>query len=375
LNRIRSILFILAHHPDPKQEDDQKSDFDPFTHSLNCIRGVAMHGIIQYSLYLVRQREKVGLKDQEKGFLEPEIQEILEEKLDQSNESSLAVHSIFGAYIPQLHFLNSVWLQKNLSAILPEKEEKSAYWKAAWDSYLFASGPYRDVVNLLIPQYQRGIKLLSQPQDGPKFLGGDPIEHLAQHVMFAYLVCITDFEHENVLLDLFFSNAPVAIRANGIFWISQVLNQEKPPVDSQIWQRCFALWQHRLKAAESQDPSEHAQEISDYLRWLDNCPVGLEVLYPMLKQTTHYLFDGFDIQQITDYAAKYAEDYPLEAVTLLWECIKSAKETWWTPDEKSEETILKVALESGNSLAKQIALDVINFRGENGDFRWRKFVA
>jgi len=79
-----------------------------------------------------------------------------------------------------------------------------AFWKAAWDAYILASNVYRDVFKLLIPQYQRGLRLLSQIQNEEKHIGGSPNEHLAQHIMFAYLAGLTDFGHENQLLDLFF---------------------------------------------------------------------------------------------------------------------------------------------------------------------------
>jgi len=371
LDRIRSLLIDLAHHPDPEKEDDDKSSFDPFTRSLNCVRGEAMHGIIHYSLYLIRQQEKLKGAKQEAGYLEPEIQEILEEKLDLTVEASLAVHSVYGAFVPQLHYLARGWLEQHLAAIFPEDEEKSAYWKAAWDAYIFASNVYRDVFKLLVPQYQRGLRFLSQPQDDQKHLGGSPNERMAQHLMFAYLAGLTDFGHENMLLDLFFSNAPDPIRANGVFWLSQVLGNDKPSAEDVLWKKCWTLWQNRLKNAEAQDISWNTQEISDYMRWLENCPVGLDLLYPTLSQTVKYLHDGFDARQLISYAAEHCERFPSEAVTLLQMTILWAKEPWWTPKDEDEERILRAAMASENEDAKGIALEVINYRGERGDFRWK----
>jgi hypothetical protein len=53
LDRIRALLISLVHHANPEPGDDAKNSFDPFTQSLNCVRGQAMHGIIHYSLYLI----------------------------------------------------------------------------------------------------------------------------------------------------------------------------------------------------------------------------------------------------------------------------------------------------------------------------------
>lgn len=371
LDRIRALLIKLAHHPDPESDADSKTGFDPFTHSLNCVRGEAMHGIFRYSLYLIRQQEKLSGEKYIKGYLEPEIQQILDEKLDLTVDPNLAVHSVYGAFVPQLHFLSHEWLENNLLKIFPEDEDKDSFWKAAWDAYIFASNVYRDVFKLLIPQYQRGLRLLSQPQDEEKHIGGSPNERLAQHIMFAYLAGLTDFGHENKLLDLFFENAPDAIRAQGVLWLSQVLGNDKPSTEDILWKKCWTLWQKRLEYAETQEVVHNTQEISGYLRWLVNSPVELDILYPTLNKSVKYFHGGFAVRQLIEYASKQCDQHPFYAVNLLHMTIHSAKEVWWMPKNEDEEQILRAAMASKNGEARKIAVDVINYRGAMGDFRWR----
>jgi hypothetical protein len=110
------------------------------------------------------------------------------------------------------------------------------------------------------------------------------------------------------------------------------------------------------------------------MRWLENCPVGMDNLFPIVKQSVKYLNDGFDVVQVNAYAAKYCEKFPFEAVTLLRDTILSAKEPWWAPKDEHEEAILRAAIASSKPDAQRIALDVINYRGEQGDFRWKKLV-
>jgi hypothetical protein len=371
LDRIRSLLITLAHHSDPESDADSNTSFDPFIHSLNCVRGEAMHGIFHYSLYLSRQQDKLSGEKSKEGHLEPEIQQILDEKLDLTVDPSLAVHSVYGAFVPQLHFLSHEWLENNLLKIFPEEEDKDAFWKAAWDAYIFASNVYRDVFKLLIPQYQRGLRLLRQPQNEEKHFGGSPNERLVQHIMFAYLAGLTDFGHENQLLDLFFENASDVIRAQGVFWLNQVLENGKPAADDILWKKCWTLWQKRLEFAETQEVNRNTQEISDYLRWLVNSPVDLEFLFPTLQKSVKYLHDGFDTRQLIEYASKQCDQFPLYAVTLLQMAILAAKEVWWTPRDEDEEKILQVAMASKNEEARKIAIGIINYRGELGDFRWK----
>jgi len=371
LDRIRALLIKLAHHSDPESDADSKTSFDPFTHSLNCIRGEAMHGILHYSLYLSRQQDKLSGEKSKEGHLEPEIQQILDEKLDLTVDPSLAVHSVYGAFVPQLHFLSHKWLANNLIKIFPEDEDMEAFWKAAWDAYIFTSNVYRDVFKLLIPQYQRGLRFLSQPQDEEKHFSGSPYERLAQHIMFAYLAGLTDFGHENKLLDLFFENASDSIRAQGVFWLSQVLGNDKPTFDDILWKKCWSLWQKRLVFAETQEVNRNTQEISDYLRWLANSPVGLDILFPTLQKSVKYLHDGFDARQLIEYASKQCVQYPFYAVILLQMTILSAKEVWWTPKDEDEEKILQAAMASKEEEARKIAIGIINYRGELGDFHWK----
>lgn len=371
LDTIQSLLFNLAHHSDPKIDADSETSFDPFTQSLNCVRGVALHGIFHYSLYLIRQQEKLTGHKSKEGYLEPEIQQILDEKLALTVDPSLAVHSVYGAFVPQLHFLSHEWLENNLLKIFTKDEDKDAYWKAAWDAYIFTSNVYKDVFKLLIPQYQRGLRLLSQPQNEEKHFGGSPNERLAQHIMFAYLAGLTDFDHENNLLDLFFENAPDAIRAQGVFWLSQVLGNDKPTADDILWKKCWILWQKRLEYAETREVVQNTQEISDYLRWLVNSPMELDILFPTLQKSIKYLHDGFDARQITEFAAKHCTQFPIAAVTLLQMTIFSAKEPWWSPKEEVEELILRAAMACNNMEARQRAIEIINYQGERGDFRWK----
>jgi hypothetical protein len=374
LNRIRSLLIILSHHSDPKKDEDIGTSFDPFTQSLNCVRGEAMHGIIHYSLYLVRQQGKINNEKLKRGFLEKEIQDLLDEKLDISTDPSLAVHSIFGAYFPQLQYLAREWVEENSPKIFPDEIEKASYWKAAWNAYLFTSNVYKDVFPLLVTHYQRGLKILSNPEVEHKYLGGSPNEKLAQHIMFLYIEGYTDFGHENQLLDLFFSNAPDSIRASGIFWLSKVLESQHLSIENYIWNRCWTLWQNRIETAETEDVSQNTQEISDYMRWLKICPLGVDVLYPVLYKSIKYFNIGYHVKILNKYIANYCDQFPLEAVILLKKSIIDIKESWWKPEDKDEEKILNAAMASGNEEARSIALEIINYRGEQGDYRWKKFI-
>jgi hypothetical protein len=374
LSRIKSILFILVENSDPAA-DNETGGFDPFTRSLNCVRGVAMHGIMNYLLYVDRQRKQIEKKEVHKPSIESDVQKVLQNKLDKEKDTSLAVHSVFGAYLPQLQYLDRGLVKQNIEKIFPELEDQSKYWQAAWDAYIFSSNVYGDVFKLLVHHYQRALQLLSVPAEA-KNIGSSPSERLAQHIMFSYLNELTDFGHENKLLDLFFANAPDQIRSSAVFWLSKVLESQKPLDKDQLWARLWRLWKVRIEfAVNAERPDNFSQEISDYLRWLPHVPVDLGFLSEVLQQSIRFLNHGFSAQLMASFAANNCEKYPAEAVSLIYNAIKSTKEPWWGPEENDEETILKSALASGNSDAEDIAIVLINYRGEQGDFRWKGLIS
>ncbi len=370
LSRIKKLLFILAHHPDPDLTEEINPSLDPFTQSFNCVRGMAMHGIFYYSLYAFRLQSGQSNGKTQIDHLEPDIKQLLEEKLDLAQETSLAVHSVFGTYISNLYYLSPRWLEQNLKKIFPENESK--YWQAAWDAYILTTNTLiKEVFDLLIPEYEREIRTLSSSQEAPNYSSGSPNERLAEHIMAAYLSGFTDFGHENKLLELFFTYAPDEIRAHGIFWISQALKNIDFSENTLIWDKCWALWQKRLEVAEHQGVSNNALEISNYMRWLESCPKDLEFLFPTLQKSIKYFHEAGNIYLLIKFAAKQSKQFPLYAVTLLQMAISAATEHWWRLRDEDEEQILKVAMASKEDEAIKIAREIINYRGEQGDYRWK----
>ena len=151
LDRIRSILILLLDHADQGQSSE---NLDPFTKSLNCVSGVALHGIIQYLYYVDHQQVEQAPAAAHQPSIQVEVLNALDEKLDKTKNSSTAIQSVFGAYLPQLHYLNSRWAEQNATLIFPELSELSVYWEAAWDAYISYSEPYKSTFNLLISHYQ-----------------------------------------------------------------------------------------------------------------------------------------------------------------------------------------------------------------------------
>jgi len=373
LLRIRASLIKLSMHPDPNNEEYGENSFDPFTRSLNCVRGQAMHGLIQFMLYVYRKDKKLNTTTYKEGIFDLEIQKVFDEKLDKDKDPSLAVHSVFGAYIPQMQLLSQEWLENNLEKIFPVDDKKSKYWDAAWDAYILTSNLFKNIFKLLLPQYKKAVLRLSSDKEKTN-IGSSPDERLAQHLMLAYLNDLTGFGHENELLDLFFKRAPDNIRSSGIFWLYENLKAEGVKKEDPKWEKFLKIWNKRLKDAEVEEISKNIKEISCYIRWLPYCPVDYDDLIPLIKKSIKYLHDAFYAEQMIEYVAKHSEENPLMSIEILKEVVLLEKEPWWNPKDADEEKILRVAIDNGDPVSKRLAYDVINFRGEHGDFRWKKLL-
>jgi hypothetical protein len=88
-------------------------------------------------------------------------------------------------------------------------------------------------------------------------------------------------------------------------------------------------------------------------------------------KSVKYLHGRYESQQLVNYVSKHCEQNPLNAIILLKMAILSAKEPWWVLSDKDEEKILRSAITSKDEEAKKIAVDIINIRGEQGDFRMK----
>ena len=374
LDYVRRMLINLSHHPDPRVDDENQSNLDPLTQSINSVRSMAMHGLLNYSLYVVHQKEQQEGRKYRHGFLEEDVKEILDEKLDKGKDPSRAVHSVYGAYFTQLHYLDPKWTEKNLLRIFLPMEEDNQYWKAAWDAYILWSSLYQETYKILVPQYQRGLRWLGHHEFDVEYFGTSPDNRLAQHVMAAYLRGLTDFTDDNQPLVLLFHYASDEVRSQVVFWLSQVLDNEKPKEGDDLWNKCWDLWQHRVEEAENEDSSKNSMEISNYLRWLKSCPLEFETLYPLLLKSVKYFHIGYHMILLSKYIAKHSENYPLETITIMREMVIRRKESWWSPEEEDEERILRYAMLSKVPEARDIAVEIINYQGEQGDFRWKKLL-
>ncbi|MBE0684043.1 MAG: hypothetical protein IH589_19245 [Anaerolineales bacterium] len=372
LERSGKIIVELLHQREPFPDNEDAQGYDPATHSLNCLHGVAMHSLVSYGLYCERKRKQEA---DNKGtpIMIPLLKKTLAEKLDKRKNRSLAVHSIYGWYFPQFIYLDKEWALEHSKRIFFSGSSKKKYWQAAWSAYIRFSDVYTNVFPELISQYKKALKGLPASEQSHGLDTSN--EKMATHILKAYLVDMIKLNSRDGLLRLYYQMADDETRSHGNFWLSKVLESRQPSVEDVTWKKIWGLWQWRTEVAnDAENKGAFTKEISSFSRLLKNVPVNLLELNSIIEQTLTFKSDGFETQEIIEFLGKHSEKFPNLAVSNLHKIVLSSKQFYLLEDTKKgvEQTLTSAMNSDDTSRAK--AIEIINVFGERGDYSWRQLL-
>lgn len=383
LGWVRDILLVLADDPNPSPEYERKWGIEHPSGilglALNVTRSKVVEALLQYALHVAR----ISVQEQEArerpfppgSRIEGVVQDKLTEKLDKRADPSLAVHSLFGEYLPYLHYLDREWLVAHLEAIFPRRPEMSEYWEAAWDGYLFHSDFFGYLYEILRPYYRYAIEQMALGAQGKA--GSDfSRTRLARHLALLYWHGIETLEDDDFLIPLFFDSAPDEIRTGFVAGLGAVLGEVKPSADSKEWLRVKALWEARVREiGEIVERKGHLtgfiRELGAFTDWVPFIPEDLGNFYSMIEVSGLASENGVAIR-LLEFLSSVAEDHAAFVVSLLEKLLRQERAAWFMATESDEvRTILEVAMSSGDEQARSYAVRVINLFGERGDERYR----
>lgn len=397
--RFRDVLLRFMHDADPKHEDDAtyaQGTTDWPTARINSTRGVAASALLQYALRYARMHKaRHDARKDSDGYavrLEPRVRQAFTEMLDKREEPSPAIHSLFGEFFANFLWLDRHWTVDNLENIFPPGARKQRYWEAAWEGYMLYSRPfYREVYELLRPQYCRAISALTEDQDSRAL---NRTQHsLAQHLALAYRLGLEDFSRhaeqepppspvpkgDHSLLDAFLQVASDQLRATVARAVGGGLQRDKPTAHED-WERLRGYWEARVAAAQRESEAQSFdEELSAFASWLDGVPESLNELAPLLAPMIDHLTTGHRAHDILHYLSRESEHSPFQAVRLLRKLLdrKAALDEqaphdsiylWGAEDDIW--AILENALASAGR-AREQAVSVINLLGERGEYVYR----
>lgn len=338
---LETILY-LCNNEDPTKEDDEKyggQNSDPYSRSINTIRGEAYHALFGYMFRLNR-----GVKE---TYIPKEIIPALEKGVDASQEHSLTIRSVYGKYLPWLLSYGKSWAKNLLPSILPIDNVDQRY--AVWETYL-SNQIFEDSFNLLLPFYYQSIKELGKLKIDRRFWV-EPFERLAEHVMIAFVYEASS--ESNNLKDYFFKNAPQEHLASAIsfagraYVVRDFTAGQKPPKVSNL----MKLWEERLKNTTS------ATELREFGWWIKKDVFKNEWMLQKLLKTLQITGGNIDGEHVVlKTLQELAQDFPVltaKCLDLIIKCTSNKDYTLQVYESEVKETLKKILLSKNSESIKQ----------------------
>ena len=375
LRRVTSeLLARLAEDSDPTPAYERQyggDNMDAATLSINTVRGIALHGVMRYILWVYHNEVEISDRpDAWRGMDNiPEVRDLLERHLDAQIEPSPAVHSIYGQWLRWLVFLDRDWVIENREKIFPDDPALLPLRQAAWDSYLRFCGVHGETVDLILGEYAWAVGKLGQG-DGDLGGPGNPIRHLVEHLMVLCWWGKLRLDKPDHLLQAFFDTAPVSIRTHSLSYVGGCLcHTEETPPDS-VLGRLRELWDLRVAQLVAAG-EETKEELSGFGQWFaSGCFEdiwSIEQLEKVLRLAGTVEEDHLVVERL----AQLAPEYPSQCLRCLSDVLATEKtwrtETFWAQSRD----IIVAAMACGDSATEQHTIELINRCAARGNLRFR----
>ena len=367
--------LIQNDEPTPAYEEQYGGEnMDPFTLSLNTIRGRAMHVLIRYALWCARCLNVLEKEDR----MVPEVQEQLEKMLDPKVEPTMTVRSVYGESLPNLFYLNKKWAEKSISSIFPEDTRYRALWRAAWEAYITYARFSSYVYDAMKTQYRNAVNSLESAA-----ISAEAKQGLSEDLMVAYLKGLEDLGGES-LIKLFFEKADSEVRGRAIWFIGRELEhmpewkiEEKEK--EIIIKRIMDLWEWRTSEAEKADrrtKEKFVQELSGFGMWFINSPFSKTWSISQLVITLELNEGKIDLEiDVIDSLQNYVEENCLEVLKALNLIVKGDSEGWIVvaSREKIKDLIELIIKTHPSQEIRNSVNDLVNNLTKKGHHEFAKF--
>jgi hypothetical protein len=361
-------LECLLENPDPTEEEERArlESADPATIAINTVRGVAMQAVMYYA-FRVRERAGARASSTPIGECAPYVLSQLERHLDPAVEKSLAVRSVYGKWLAQLHGLDRNWTTNALDRIFPGDDRRR--WEAAWDAYVAFSRVYLDLLDVLRPFYSAAVRGLGGHSTDLKALA-DPDRKVGGHLLLYYRHGAMALD--DPLLRGFFSKAAASLRRDVLAEAARGVESLKEDEQAAVVARLRSLWEwRRTETASSADKST---ERSAFCWWFiepEFEPIwALQTLAEALDQGGVLELEGFALDRLEALATEHPEDV-LRCVGLIVR--KSVEPRWGLYDEKMK-AILRAVRASSPALTDEVT-ELVHVIGSQGFLSFRELLS
>ena len=392
LPRVCDALLIFADDPDPTPSEDRPAEGwmghnDPLQVSINHVRPQALSALIDYAACRAQRgldgHPVIGVGP---ARLEQRIADKLVQRLNREQESSWAVHSIFGRRVCNLYWIDKSWVEAHLNDIFPSAHDETnlRYFAAAWDSYVVSNRLlYSPLFERMRPLYVRAIEAMAQGYVTSTYL--ERTKAFASHLFFDYFYAPYDLRSpagERNLLRLFFEKASPKERGEAAWVLWRTVGDKQPegdensdeleeaPNEAKLWQLTREFWQWRVDEASQQghpsDFDEEMERLIVLIRFVPERETVASLFQLVSANLPHLGRDGSWISAWDDleaFVASEVERDPFNSIRLFTKMHAQIQRPRWSrqPDTKF---ILETALASDE--ARTNALDLIDLMARQG---------
>ena len=274
------ILAVLLRDSDPTPEDEARqirTHEDASHMSINRTRGIAMHTVVRYALWVEKHLDEPDPITLRKM---PEVQAAFENGLDEKLEPSLTVRSVYGRWFAWIQHLDSKWAREHVAQIFPKDDANLAMWTVAWGSYVCFSAAFSDSLQTLIPEYRLAIERLGGVL--PSETKSQNIEaRLAEHLMGFFWHGNLELDGSDGLIGLFWKKAPVELRRKALQALCRWLHT-KEAIGLEILKRLRGLWEWRVQTVS--EMQSDPKELSSFSWWFSSGQFDDEWAIDQLEQ-------------------------------------------------------------------------------------------
>lgn len=371
------ILVPLTMDSDPTTESEERyggSNMDPSTLAINTVRGQALQSVIKFALWEHRNTKAKQTSEGSPFTIEADVRRVLEIHLNIEQETSYAVHSLYGQWFPWLCLLDEDWAGANVGGIFPASEAARLYWDAAWDAYISSCPPYDSVFDLLRTEYKRAVERLNEaPTEGRRrpMLAG---QRFCQHLMVLFLR--GKLELSDTIVTGFFEDAPADFKAAALGFVGRSMytivdgrptSREPQPTFESV-ERARELWDWRIASAhEASDVSAFENELVEY-GWMFVAP-DLEPDWALsnILRVLHLVGRVDSGHLVIQRLAEMATDYPEQVLDVMHLMVQGPDDGWLVLRWKdSVTTMLESLLQNADSQIRDRAAQLTHELGARG---------
>lgn len=296
LPKAEKILLHIVNNTDTGSSISGKEDI--VSKVINSDLGNVLSALIIYSLRYSRVKSK---EQKVKDLWPKNVKNYFNTTIRMGNELPWEFYTIFGRYLPNLHYLDEAWVKDNLDKIFPKNNEK--LWIYAMAGYLsFVNKIYSVIYDLLKKKghYQKALEI------GIK--GRDLEKRLVEHICVAYVHEMENFEDkESVINKLIKQAKPDHLRAL-IFFFSRTEKHDIVIVKEKIkplWRKIFPILKN------NKDNAEYKEIIADITEWVSVFSITIDdEVCQWLEFSIKYFENYISGRKFLEFLCSYIDQYP-----------------------------------------------------------------